>query len=158
MERIRPFLMITLIFLGLLLWQAWEDKHNSQIKSDPITQSNSFDNNVLPSRDSDIDVPKPPISANKNVPASNVLDEPTELTRIETDVFNLGFNTKGGLITELLLKDYPISINRPNDYVEMLNTSNLNFFAYQNGLAGDENLPNHNSQYDLEFLGFEKQR
>ena len=45
MERIRPFLMITLIFLGLLLWQAWEDKYNSQIKSDPITQSNSFDNN-----------------------------------------------------------------------------------------------------------------
>ena len=65
MERIRPFLMITLIFLGLLLWQAWEDKHNPQIKPDPVTQSNSFDTNVLPSRDSDIDVPKPPISANK---------------------------------------------------------------------------------------------
>ena len=48
MERIRPFLMITLIFLGLLLWQAWEDKYNSQIKSDPITQPNSYDNNVLP--------------------------------------------------------------------------------------------------------------
>ena len=155
MERIRPFLMITLIFLGLLLWQAWEDKHNPQIKPDPVTQSNSYDTNVLPSRDSDSDVPKPPISANKNVPANNDPNEPTELERIETDVFNLGFNSKGGLIAELLLKDYPISINRPNDYVEMLNTSNLNFFAYQNGLAGDENLPNHNSQYDLEFLGFE---
>ena len=43
MERIRPLLMITLIFLGLLLWQAWEDKHNPQIKPDPVTQSNSYD-------------------------------------------------------------------------------------------------------------------
>ena len=36
MERIRPFLMITLIFLGLLLWQAWEDKYSSQVKSETM--------------------------------------------------------------------------------------------------------------------------
>ena len=40
MERIRPFLMITLIFLGLLLWQAWEDKHSPQVKLETVEQSN----------------------------------------------------------------------------------------------------------------------
>ena len=153
MERIRPFLMITLIFLGLLLWQAWEDKHDPQIKSAPIKQSNSQDNEVI--FDSDIDVPKPPTTVNENFPINQEADRALELERIETDVFALGFNPMGGLISELSLKQYPTSIERPDDFVEMLNTSNLNFFAYQNGLAGDENLPNHNSRFNLEFIGFE---
>ena len=80
MERIRPFLMITLIFLGLLLWQAWEDKHDPRIKSAPVKQSNSQDNQVI--FDSDIDVPKPPTTASENFPINQGADRALELSLI----------------------------------------------------------------------------
>ena len=144
--------MITLIFLGLLLWQAWEDKHSPQVESETAEQSNFNDNNVM--FDSDIDVPKPPTTVNKNFPINQKADEALTLERMDTDVFSLGFNPMGGLISELSLRQYPTSIERPEDFVNMLNTSDLNFFAYQNGLAGNENLPNHNSLFNLESIGF----
>ena len=153
MERIRPFLMITLIFLGLLLWQAWEDKHSPQIKSAPLKQSNLQDNEVV--SDNDIDVPKPPTPVNENFSLSQETEGVLELEKIETNVFALGFNKMGGLISEISLKEYPTSIKRPDDFVKMINTSNQKLFAYQNGLAGDKNLPNHNSKFELEYIGFE---
>ena len=150
MERIRPFLMITLIFLGLLLWQAWQDRYQQSTNTTEINKIDS-DNSPILSSD-EVDVPIPPKTVTENVVSNLKESESPEIKYLETEVFKLGINPRGGKITELLLKNYPISLKTPFDYVEMLNDSVLTYFAYQNGLAGNKSLPNHNSLYKFEGI------
>ena len=150
MERIRPFLMITLIFLGLLLWQAWQDRYQQSTTKTEINKISSDNSPILSSNEAD--VPIPPKTATENIVSNLKEFELPEIKYLETEVFRLGVNPKGGKITELLLKNYPTSLKTPFDYVEMLNDSALTYFAYQNGLAGNENLPNHNSLYKFEGI------
>ena len=151
MERIRPFLMITLIFLGLLLWQAWEDQHNNKTiealssyqlepSGDPVESNN------------ELDVPRPPKVFDDTNLQNQHEGKTYQAQNVETDIFKLAFSTKGGSITELSLRKYPTSLKQPKDYIEMLNISESAYFGYQNGLAGNENLPTHNSIYTLDSI------
>ena len=111
MERIRPFLMITLIFLGLLLWQAWQDRYQQSTTKTEINKISSDNSPILSSNE--VDVPIPPKTATENIVSNLKESELPEIKYLETEVFRLGVNPKGGKITELLLKNYPTSLKTP---------------------------------------------
>jgi len=92
-----------------------------------------------------------PAAQDKPVAASG------ELIRVETDVVEVLIDTRGGVIQSLKLKKYPVDVDHPDQYLELLYKRPQEIHVLQNGLrSADAPAPTHYDVFSAPQSEYEK--
>lgn len=154
MDQQRPFLYLSLFFLGFLIWSTWQQQHapkppesktagvaiDSSIPSAPTTVSPT---------DSGVDT---------SIPQTTNSATSTEATliHVKTDVLDLYINSQGGTIIQADLPTYPVSLEEQDKAVRILDREKQ--YAAQsglrhqdvNGVYRSDLAPNHYANFSAE--------
>ena len=116
MDQQRPLLYLTLIFLGFMIWTAWQQDHAP--KPIPSTTSATQTQDIPASSSNTTtasDIPQQPSGAQ---PVSPIVNDQTDtqgaIVHVKTDTLDIQINTHGGEIEQAALPTYPISIDQPD--------------------------------------------
>ena len=151
----------------LLNYQAWiqQDIQNYQymersVDADQdIKQNNqkSFENDVPEIIDTQT---RSTIREASPLQSSDMLG--ADIIKIKTDVLEISINLMGATIQEIKLLNYPVSKDRPDDLVELINQSPNNYGLIQSGIRASDNKQEANhlvkfssgsKNYELNFDG-----
>jgi YidC/Oxa1 family membrane protein insertase len=159
MDNIRLILFFVLAFVGLLLYQAWQEDYGPQSQIDPQTVSTPTGPDIVdesvavPSVEVKAELPGAAGSDSAGVPAAATR---AELISVETDLLKLDISTLGGTVQKALLLDYAISLEQPDMKVELLTPRNTEIFIAQSGLIGSQkgNAPDHEAIYQAQQTNY----
>ena len=108
MDQQRPFLYLTLFFLGFLLWSTWQEEHAPKPVESTIgkvTQATAGQNNSMPSGSSiTTGVDMVPV----NTPAVEAIK--TQQIHVKTNVLDIIISTQGGTIVQADLPTHSVSL------------------------------------------------
>nr|WP_113865668.1 membrane protein insertase YidC [Brenneria salicis]NMN93412.1 protein translocase subunit yidC [Brenneria salicis ATCC 15712 = DSM 30166]RBP64383.1 protein translocase subunit yidC [Brenneria salicis ATCC 15712 = DSM 30166]RLM31401.1 membrane protein insertase YidC [Brenneria salicis ATCC 15712 = DSM 30166] len=116
MDSQRNLLLIALLFVTFMLWQAWETDKNPPATTQAIQQATN-----AASGD----------ATNQGVPASGQ----GQLITVKTDVLSLTINTRGGDIEQAHLLAYPDTLGSDKPFL-LLETTPEFVYQAQSGLTG----------------------
>lgn len=164
MSNIRLFLLMALALIGLQLWSAWERDYGPRPDAAP-TQAEApvATGDAVPTADApgaSGEVPDVP-SETSTAPASG--ETPTEAVAvsedrriiISSDVLRLTVSTRGAEIRQAELVTYPVSLQRKDVPVKLLNEEVERYFVSQTGLvAKDLPAPDHTAMYTVDGDSF----
>ena len=148
MEQQRPFLYLSLFFIGFLIWSTWQEKNAPPA---PVTTSSVENSSSIPTS-----VPTAsPSAANGTVVPQNTAVNSVEakLVHVKTDVLDIYINTVGGTIVQADLPAYPVSLEKTDTAVRIIDKEKD--YAAQSGLvhsavAGQNSAdfaPNHYAKF-----------
>jgi YidC/Oxa1 family membrane protein insertase len=129
MDQQRPFLYLSLFFLGFLIWSTWQQDHAPKT---PVSKTEvSINDSSIPSA--------PTTSSQATVSNSVALEQnnntnsvaPT-LIHVKTDVLDLYISSLGGTIIQADLPTYPVSLEEKDKAVRILGKDKG--YAAQSGL------------------------
>ena len=143
MANIRPVLLITLLFLGYLIWVEWQKDYAPQPQA--IGKSGSPVIQDMPAAG---DLPDEPVmeAAAGQTPAPAMRGEAPVIT-VTTDVLEVGIDPVGGTVVSARLLDYPVSLDIPANKVSLFSQNAEDLFIAQSGLLSRQAAPNHTSNY-----------
>lgn len=135
MKSLRIALYVALAFVGVLIWNAWQQeqallpKPNQELPG-TISSTSPLSANVIQSANSAL---PPPMSttATQNVSSQ-------KLVTITTDVFNIEIDPAKGTIVKAGLLNYPENIKKSDQPFILFNTNPDSYYIAQTGLT---NLP-----------------
>ncbi|MEQ9872674.1 membrane protein insertase YidC [Pectobacterium brasiliense] len=116
MDSQRNLLLIALLFVTFMLWQAWETDKNPPATTQAIQQAT----NAVTGD-----------ATNQGVPASGQ----GKLITVKTDVLSLTINTRGGDIEQAHLLAYPDTLGSDKPF-HLLETTSEFIYQAQSGLTG----------------------
>jgi YidC/Oxa1 family membrane protein insertase len=171
-------LIITLVFLGYLLWIEWQKDYGPQPISAPVS-SQAGDSGVagqgpglIPpatgvpaaAMPGEADVPDlgaipdagAPAMAQAS-PASGEVDASpaSRLVSVKTDVLDLQIDLAGGTVVSARLLNYPVDLDFPDVKVRLLSSDGSRFKVAQSGLLSRQAAPNHTSLFSAPQQSFE---
>lgn len=148
METQRLLLYLALGFLSLIIYQTWVQDYHMPA---PSQQQAGQDVPVTATTDLTVDQTSAglPDAADlpNTVPASDasapVLTQQSDARTIsvETDVLDIKISTVGATITEVLLKDYPVSIEQPDTAFLLMSDDPARYLVAESGLQARANEP-----------------
>jgi YidC/Oxa1 family membrane protein insertase len=151
MDNTRLFLFAALAFVGMLMWQQWQLDYAPQ----PVISSevgNAPESARAVDESSDIfDLPEQAVglggeTSGSSEPAASMTSG--RLITVETDVVSVVIDSKGGVIRSLKLKKYPISLDLPDQGLELIHSDIDSIHVIQSGLRNRSNTaPTHHSVY-----------
>lgn len=167
MDNVRLILAMALVFLGMLLYQAWLDDYGPKPEptvtprstatqpSDTISPNPTATNQTTAETGDEIPAPQPTqtdVNLNSLPTGASVgsLLQHGQSVKVETDVLSVVIDTVGGDVRYLALKNYPVSLKQPDNPYILFNDSLPNIFIAQSGLLPKENAPTHLSHYETE--------
>lgn len=166
MSNLRLFLLLGLALVGLQLWSAWQADYGPK----PEPAAVATDAAPAPATGGDVPAASTP-SADGEVPAAPAADvaaaptaEPVEaaaasegrMVIIANDVLRLTVSTRGAEIRQAELLTYPISLERKDIPVKLLNEELSRYFISQTGLVAiDAPAPDHTASYHVDGDRFE---
>ncbi len=115
MDSQRNLLIIALLFVSFMIWQAWEQDKAPQPQAQQTTQTPTAAGSA----------------ADQGVPASGQ----GKLIKVKTDVLELTINTRGGDVEQALLLTYPKELGS-NEPFQLLETTPEFLYQAQSGLTG----------------------
>lgn len=152
MDNTRLFLFAATAFVGMLLWQQWQvdygpkpvvvaENNNGVVNQDQSNLSNLED---LPEIDNQ--------SGNNNTELQNdTLQASATLITVETDVIIATIDSRGGVIRSIKLKKYPLTLENPDEYLELVHTDKDTVHILQSGLRNKANTaPTHHSIFEAQ--------
>ncbi|MGV6861489.1 MAG: membrane protein insertase YidC, partial [Putridiphycobacter sp.] len=149
MEQQRPFLYLSLFFLGFLIWSAWQVDHTPKpvetSKQASIPSSTAENNTNIPPNSSDTSQPSISNIVQQNDSARGV----AKRIRVKTDVLDLYIDTQGGVISQANLPTFPVSLEEQDTAVRIINADNgyvaQSGLLHQsvNGISKTDLAPNH---------------
>ncbi len=152
MDQQRPFLYLTLFFLGFLIWTTWNAPKPTKEAGQTITQSQT---QTLPSNDTATTIPSASNSASADVSSAQETGaNKQQLIHIKTDVLDLYIDTQGGTIVQADLPTYPISLEKKDVPVRILDKKTKGYTAQSglrhqdvNGVYRSDLGPNHYAKF-----------
>ncbi len=169
MANLRPVLLVTLVFLGYLLWVEWQKDYGPQpVGTPPATAAATQDDPA----EAAADVPGVPAATTASVPqsvasgddvpsavpeapgavpaAAGEVVSASDLVSVTTDVLELEIDPVGGTLVTARLRDYPVDLDAPDTKVALLTQDWPGFQIAQSGLLSRMDAPNHTSRYQVE--------
>ena len=152
MDNQRPFLIIALVFILFMIWQAWEVDHAPKPAVSESTESTG------PATPTDIPAAVQARPGDLPVDAGEASVAPDrKRIRVVTDVLDLEIDTRGGTILRAELPTYPVSLDQPDEPIRILDDVRRRYVA-QSGLRhveteGEDALalaPSHHDVYQAE--------
>lgn len=125
MDSQRNLLLIALLFVSFMIWQAWQTDH-APLPANQTTQQTA---NTAPGD-----------ASSQAVPASGQ----GKLITVKTDVLSLTINTRGGDIEQALLLNHPDSLGSDTPF-QLLETTPEFIYQAQSGLTGKNGPDNPNN-------------
>ena len=149
MDNIRLILIMALIFILLMLYQAWQEDYGPkfpQVANQPAPEGTTA---TLPSPESELPSTKDSQAGPVELPTAQVkrLLSSESRVQVETDMLRLEIDTKGGDIRQVELLDYPVEIEKPEIPFRLINDELPNLFVAQSGLLPKEHAPTHQAVY-----------
>jgi len=162
MDQQRPFLYLTLFFLGFLIWSTWQQEHapkpapettqqaqNSQSQQGQIAQNNSQAPNIPSGSNFSIN------TAEQN--KAQAQQASGKKIHVKTDVLDLMIDLQGGTISQVDLPTYPVSLEEKDKAIRILDMqksySAQSGFRHQddaNGAYRGDLAPSHYTNYSTE--------
>jgi YidC/Oxa1 family membrane protein insertase len=149
MDNTRLFLYAALAFVSLLIWEQWNIDYGPQPAAVEQTRSEapvSADGNTRVADAGDL----PSVEASA-APPQAAADPAADavLIRVETDVVEAVIDSRGGVIRSLKLKQYPVDVDHPDQYLELLFQRPDELHVLQNGLrSANSPAPTHYDVYE----------
>lgn len=153
MDNTRLFLFAATAFVGMLIWQQWQVDYGpkpvvvSEINSGEAGQGQDNSNNMedLPELDSQSGNNSSVSTQNDNLQASDTL------VTVETDVIIAVIDGRGGVIRSIKLKKYPVTLEDPDEFLELVHSGRDTVHVMQSGLRNRANTaPTHHSIYQTQ--------
>ncbi len=156
MENIRFLLIVVFAMLLYMLWEAWQVDYGPKPEVTAIEQPVIDSKEDLPTT-SVIESPQSETKSNipetetatPDVSAVPLLEAQSDkIITVETDVYHLEIDTKGGALRNLDLLKYPVSKDNPDKVVRLFNSEIDKLYLGQSGLisaGGSPSLPTHHS-------------
>ena len=160
MDNTRLFLFAALVFVGMLLWQQWQADYGPQPVASSDSQVEGSANGTGTGQQAIVDdlpdlaegISKDSSQGGESGAAgttSNV--ETSQLVRVDTDVMQVLIDTRGGVIRSLKLKQYPVSLEQPDEWLELVHSDSDSLHILQSGLRNKESTaPTHHSLYRVD--------
>jgi len=155
----RTLLILLLVFLGFMIWTEWQADYGPRPPA-PTEQLPASPSESDPVRSEAADLPEVPdqISPDQSQAQPDAAQLPggAELTsgqRIEvrTDALIAEIDPVGATLTNVRLRRYPVSIDRPDEPFVLLSEQLPNLLIAQAGLVdAQRRAPNHTTRYDYE--------
>jgi YidC/Oxa1 family membrane protein insertase len=164
MANLRPVLLVTLVFLGYMLWVEWQKDYGPDAVTEPAPSAagrgetpSEQDAMTVPSGGADLpNVADAPSSGDlPSRPGTDAAATETRETvasrrvRVSTDVLELEIDTVGGTVTSARLLDYPVDLDAPDTKVRLLSTDLSGFQVAQSGLLSRQDAPNHTTTFQV---------
>ncbi len=156
MDQQRPLLYLTLIFLGFMIWTAWQQDHAPKPAPSVTSTAQAPGIPANPSSAATAsDIPQQPSGAQPVSPIVNgQAGTQGTIVHVKTDTLDIQINTHGGEIVQAALPTYPISIDQPDIATIILDRKKQ--YSAQSGLlhrtvAGQDTkdlAPNHHAIYN----------
>jgi YidC/Oxa1 family membrane protein insertase len=157
MDNQRLILFVALGFVLLLIWQQWQSDYGPKTQS-PAATSSSPEVAQEPAKAPEAtDVPEagePPSAA---APAGEP-EAPRggQIVEVITDVLRVHIDTQGGVLREVDLPAYPVSVDKPDVPVALLQSTGAEVFVAQSGLrSADRPAPDHYASFAAEQLRYQ---
>ncbi len=162
MDNLRLILVFSLVLVSLLLWQAWQEDYGPTAKSTTVSAP-SAEQGVVATETADtpnpgaISVPNVKV-AGSDIPATSEMPSAGEIVQtsgslvsVNTDLFGLELDSKGGTVKNLYLMQYPLSLDSPDEKFHLMKSQSPGLFIAQSGLIGEDKeiVPTHDSQYSV---------
>ena len=160
MDNSRLFLFAALVFVGMLMWQQWQADYGPRPAVEQQAAGGGDATRVEPGTGGD-DLPVPAETVGSvAVPSAGEADsdipDQGRMLQIDTDVVRATIDTRGGVLRSLKLKKYPTSLERPNDWLELVHDQSDTVYIVQSGLLNKQELaPTHSSLYEAAQTDFE---
>ena len=149
MDNVRLFLYAALAFVGLLLWEQWQADYGPQPVALPESPPAAEYGDAATGQALTDDLPEISEITAPGDPAATPetqADLKSRLIEVETDVIQARIDTRGGVIRSLKLKKYPVDVDHPDDYLELLHDQPDSLYLVQNGLRSSNSpAPTHYS-------------
>jgi YidC/Oxa1 family membrane protein insertase len=141
MDNLRLILFFVLALLGLMIYQAWQQDYATPAKvsgqSSPSTSAPSDAGQAaIPS--ADITSAVPSAQDADSVAESATGQSAATVITVETDLLKLEISTIGGKIQRAQLLDYPISLDQPDQKVQLFSPDRPDFYIAESGLKGSK--------------------
>lgn len=161
MTNLRITLLVSLLFVGYLLFVAWQQDYapappaqtQTESEPEPSAPGDPPPERVAQEPEARGDVPAD-LAAGRPEVTPEAADAPEAAAArgdrvvVESDVLRLVIDTRGGTVREAHLLAYPEEVDRPDVPVKLLDDSPERVFLAQSGLTGDEVvLPDHHATF-----------
>ncbi len=165
MSNLRLFLLLGLALVGLQLWSAWQADYGPKPDAAPLADSatpavpasSDVPSGGAPAADGE--VPVAPVAAGDAaaaVPPESAAVEDLDRVIISSDVLRLSVSLRGAEIRQVELLTYPVSLERKDVPVKLLNEDIERFFTSQTGLvAVGAPAPDHTAAFTTTGERFE---
>ncbi|MGB5200669.1 MAG: membrane protein insertase YidC, partial [Sedimenticolaceae bacterium] len=151
MDNVRLLLFMALAFIGMLIYQAWQQDYgprNQIAAQQPVQPSTVFGETPDAPQRADIDSAMPNLPG--ETPATAAAN--ARLIKVRTDTLDLAIDTRGGTIVDARLMQYPVAVNQPDVKYRLLSQRPSDYFIAQSGLLGadKERTPTHEALFSTE--------
>jgi YidC/Oxa1 family membrane protein insertase len=158
MDNVRLLLFMALAFLGMLLYQAWQEDYGRAAQT-PVATATTPSDAPAPSPDT----PQAPVRADIDaaVPSAAPVTDGSapagRLVTVQTDMFDLRIDTRGGTLVDAKLMNYPVAVDQPDVKYHLLSQRSFDYFIAQSGLLGQdkERTPTHEAMFEAAADRFE---
>lgn len=156
MDNQRTILWLALVFVSLLLWQAWQHDYGPRSQGTPSTATGKAgvgkpsDVPELGQAPAGQTNPGARGGAKPAPPAKESTAEALKSAKrihVVTDVMDVQIDTLGGDLRQVKLPRYPVSIKEPNVPLTLLSDNPRHLFVAQTGLLSQEPAPDHHAVY-----------
>jgi len=157
MDNARLFLFAALVFVGMLLWQQWQADYGPQPVASSDRQVDSSASGTDTGQQAVVDdLPDLAEGVSKDSSQGGAAGttssaETQQLVLVDTDVIQVLIDTRGGVIRSLKLKQFPISLEQPDEWLELVHSDSDSLHILQSGLRNKQSTaPTHHSLYRVD--------
>lgn len=154
MDNSRLFLFAAMVFVGMLLWQQWQIDYGPKPvetqRTDTIEGQQPAQSNAVDALDDLPDQAQNLSSGEGSDTGSQAQSTLSQRIIVETDVIRAEIDSLGGVIRSLKLKKFPVSLEQPDVWLEIVHSESDSVYLIQSGLRNQENTaPTHHSTYQI---------
>jgi YidC/Oxa1 family membrane protein insertase len=157
-------LLIGLVLVGFLIWQAWQEDYGPKPAMETAgapagVPAGSVDVPAVPTPattgtaetgSGGVDVPSAPNQGTAPVAA----EASSAAVVVETDLMRVEIDPVGGTLRRLRLNDFAQSTEQPDEPFTLLTTQPPDVFLIQSGLVGNEAAPSHRAAMTPEKMSY----
>ncbi len=157
MLNVRLLLFVSLAFVTLLLWEAWQQDYGRGPAPEIAGADTARTAGQAPAADVPEGAPAEPVASapaatGEALPETRVT---TPAVTVETDIYRLEIDLKGGDLRLADLPKYPVSLDEPDHPVRLLNPVPPDVFIAQSGLRSNGTEATHHVRYEADRLHYE---